>query len=161
MILRDDTHIDPSKATNFAEYINPALSIVLFYWNAKNCYYLWLEDSIREDRTKSKFLKVRIMEVEEYRKTIKTPVHSSPWLFASNMQPGENYLAVPRIFSGNREYFTAQQEIKDVIASEDLFTIKDPEVFAFSVIESSMFMAWQDLVGGRLKEENRFSNTLV
>ncbi|MBQ1374513.1 MAG: methyltransferase [Aeriscardovia sp.] len=24
-----------------------------------------------------------------------------------------------------------------------------------------MFMAWQDLVGGRLKEDNRFSNTLV
>ncbi len=109
--------------------------------NAKNRYCLWLEDSIREDRTKSKFLKVRITEVEKYRKTIKTPVRSSPWLFASNRQSDENYLAVPRIFSGNREYFTAQQEIKDVIVSEDLFTIKDPEGFAFSVIESSMFMA--------------------
>ncbi|MBQ3828552.1 MAG: methyltransferase [Aeriscardovia sp.] len=39
--------------------------------------------------------------------------------------------------------------------------MEDPDGFAFSVIESSMFMAWQDLVGGRLGMSRRFSNTLV
>ena len=85
----------------------------------------------------------------------------TPWLFGSIRQPECNYLAIPRHFSENRDYFTAGYESPDVIASDALFTVEDTDGFAFSVIESSMFKAWQDLVGGRLKEENRFSNTLV
>lgn len=127
----------------------------------KSRWCLWLVDSTREDRQKSKFLKKRIEEVEEYRKTAKSPVKASPWLFANDRQPDCNYLAIPRHFSENRDYFTTGYESPDVIASDALFTVEDPDGFAFSVIESSMFMAWQDLVGGRLKTDNRFSNTLV
>ena len=70
-------------------------------------------------------------------------------------------MAIPVVFSEKREYFLAGYEDKDTIASNALFTCEDPEGLAFSVIESSMFMAWQDLVGGRLETRNRFSNTLV
>lgn len=127
----------------------------------KSRWCLWLVDSTREDRQKSKFLKKRIEEVEEYRKTAKSPVKASPWLFANDRQPDCNYLAIPAQFSEKRSYFTADFLNKNVIASNTLYVASDPDGFAFSVIESSMFMAWQDLVGGRLKTDNRFSNTLV
>ena len=83
------------------------------------------------------------------------------WLPVGGTQPDTVYLAIPRHFSENRDYFTAGYEPEDVIASDALYTVEDPDGFAFSVIESSMFMAWQDLVGGRLEMRKRFSNTLV
>ena len=82
-------------------------------------------------------------------------------VLGSVRQPDATYLAIPRHFSEGRAYFTAGYEPKDVIASDALFTVEDPDCFAFSVIETSMFMAWQDLVGGRLEMRKRFSNTLV
>jgi hypothetical protein len=48
-----------------------------------------------------------------------------------------------------------------VIAGDSVFTCSDPDGFAFAIIESGMFMAWQRTVAGRLKSDPRFSNTLV
>ena len=125
----------------------------------KERWCLWLVDSDPKDRRESKFLRERIEATKEARGDNKSA--QTPWLFGSIRQPKCNYLAIPRHFSENRDYFTTGYEPKDVIASDALFTVEDPDGFAFSVIESSMFMAWQDLVGGRLEMRKRFSNTLV
>ena len=37
----------------------------------------------------------------------------------------------------------------------------DPQGFLFSIISSSMFIAWQRTVGGRMKSDLSFSNTIV
>ena len=47
------------------------------------------------------------------------------------------------------------------IATNACFVTSDPDGLAFAVIESRMFMAWQNLIGGRLKSDCRFSTTLV
>ena len=39
--------------------------------------------------------------------------------------------------------------------------VVDPEGLAFAVISSSAFIAWQRMVGGQIKSDLRFSNTLV
>ena len=49
----------------------------------------------------------------------------------------------------------------EVIASDATFTASDPDGFLFGVISSAMFIAWQRAVGGRLKSDLRFSNTIV
>lgn len=49
----------------------------------------------------------------------------------------------------------------DVIASNLTFKADDPDGYLFGVISSSMFMAWQKTVGGRLESRIRFSNTLT
>ena len=121
---------------------------------------LWLVDSTPEERKKSPVLRKAMEGVKEARKNgewKEKPI----WLPVSEHQPDCDYLAIPRHFSENRDCFTAGYEPKDVVASDALYTVEDPDGFAFSVIESSMFMAWQDLVGGRLGMSRRFSNTLV
>ena len=125
----------------------------------KERWCLWLVDSDPKDRRESKFLRERIEATKEARGDNKSV--QTPWLFASIHQPDCNYLAVPAQFSEKRSYFTADFLDKNVIASNTLYVASDPDGFAFSVIESSMFMAWQSLVGGRLKEDYRFSSTLV
>ena len=129
--------------------------------HGKNRWCLWLVDSTPEERRGSQFLRERIEEVRGYREKAKTDIKAPDWEFSTIRQPDCDYLAIPAHFSENRDYFTAGYEPEDVIASDALFTVEDPDGFAFSVIESSMFMAWQNLVGGRLEENNRFSNTLV
>jgi hypothetical protein len=37
----------------------------------------------------------------------------------------------------------------------------DPDGFLFGVISSSLFMSWQRMVGGRIRSDLRFSNTVV
>lgn len=116
-------------------------------------------DSDPKDRRESKFLRERIEATKKARGDNKSA--QTPWLFASIHQPDCNYLAIPAQFSEKRDYFTAAFLSKDVIASNTLYVTSNPDCFAFSIIESSMFMAWQDLVGGRLEMRKRFSNTLV
>ncbi len=145
---------DPIAAKYVRKYLGAEELI-----NDKDRWCLWMVDSDPKDRRESRFLRERIEATKKARGNNKSA--QTPWLFASIHQPDCDYLAIPSHFSENRDYFTAGYEPEDVIASNALFTVEDPDCFAFSVIESSMFMAWQDLVGGRLEMRKRFSNTLV
>ena len=82
-------------------------------------------------------------------------------VISSIKQPDCDYLAIPGVFDKDREYFTAGYLSKEVIASNRLYVVEDPEGFAFSAVESLMFKVWQDLAGGRMREDNNFANTLV
>ena len=126
----------------------------------KDRWCLWLANSTPEDRMHSKFLKERLEIVKKARENGQWK-DDPAWLPVGGHQPNSIYLAVPKVFSERRQYATAGIEPEDVIASDELYLFLDPTGFAFSIIESSMFMAWQDLVGGRLEMRKRFSNTLV
>ena len=78
------------------------------------------------------------------------------WLFANDRQPSTTYLAIPRTVSEKRPYVLADFLPAEVIADNDLFTCTEEPELAFAIVESLMFMSWQDLVGGRLKKDNRF-----
>ncbi|MBQ1804147.1 MAG: class I SAM-dependent DNA methyltransferase, partial [Bifidobacteriaceae bacterium] len=161
LLLKDRAEYEEAKKDLIAaKYVRKYLGSEELI-HGKDCWCLWLVNSTPEDRKHSKFLRERIEQVRQYRQGAKTEIKAPDWEFATIRQPECNYLAIPRHFSENRDYFTAGYEPEDVIASDALFTVEDPDCFAFSVIESSMFMAWQSLVGGRIKEDYRFSNTLV
>ena len=159
LILKDEKEKEEAEKDERVEkYIRP-------YLNARELIHggirwvLWLKNSTREDR-QAPFIRKRFEEVRSAREGTSNE-DRAPWLFESERQPEEDYLAIPSVFSEKRKYFLAEHESSNVVASNLLFTVEDPEGLAFSVIESSMFMAWQDLVGGRLEMRKRFSNTLV
>ena len=165
LILHDENELKEAKKDHIASrYVRLYLGAEELIQNKKK-WCLWLVSSSPEERRKSTFLRRKIETVKQFRlasnRSNTKRAALKPWEFGDNRQSDTQYLAIPRVFSKNRDYFTAGYESPDVIASDALFTVEDPEGLAFSVIESSMFMAWQDLVGGRLKEDNRFSNTLV
>ncbi len=64
-------------------------------------------------------------------------------------------------FTETREYCTVQRFEPEIICSDANFTAIDSDGFLFSIISSSVFMVWQRLVGGRIKSDYRFSNTIV
>ena len=49
----------------------------------------------------------------------------------------------------------------DVIAGNKIYKCSDPDGFVFAIASSSMFITWQKAIGGRLKSDPNFSNTLV
>lgn len=148
-----------------AKYMHPYLGSEELIHN-KERYCLWMANDFNpSDLVKSKFLRERVEAVKKFRQDSKRAQTRKraqmPYEFGEVRQPDADYMAIPVVFSEKREYFLAGYEDKNTIASNALFTCEDPEGLAFSVIETSMFMAWQDLVGGRLEMRRRFSNTLV
>ncbi|MBR6439917.1 MAG: class I SAM-dependent DNA methyltransferase [Aeriscardovia sp.] len=159
LILKDEAEYEEAGQDPIAaKYVRKYLGAEELIYG-KNRWCLWLVDSTPEERRKSKFLRERIEATKKARGDNKSA--QTPWLFASIHQPNCSYLAIPAQFSEKRDYFTAAFLSKDVIASNTLYVASDPDCFIFSIIETSMFMAWQDLVGGRLETRRRFSNTLV
>lgn len=126
---------------------------------------LWLEGVSEEEIRNSNFLFQQILKVREFRlgskKLATRKKAESPHLFDERRQPKTDYLAVPVVVSENRPYFTAALLSSDVIAGNKLFTASDPDGFLFSIISSSMFIAWQRAIGGRLESRLSFSNTIV
>ena len=128
---------------------------------------LWMDspDFSPLDVTKSSLLKARVSKVKELReqatRKATKALASTPHLFGENRQPAHDYLALPQTFSENRNYATVAHLSKDVIASVKLFTIEDPEKFFFAVASSSMFLAWQRVVGGQLETRLSLSSSLV
>lgn len=126
---------------------------------------LWMENLEPGDVEKSKILRSRIEAVKEKRQASKKKATQEsaryPHLFQENHQPELPYVGIPRVVSETRAYYTVQHLEPEVIAADSVFTVVDPEGLLFGLISSSMFMAWQGTIGGRLESRLRFSNTLT
>jgi hypothetical protein len=72
-----------------------------------------------------------------------------------------HHLVIPRHASETRQFFPSARFDPTVIVGDANFTAEDPDGFAFAVLSSSAFIAWQRAVGGRIKSDLRFSNTLT
>ena len=128
---------------------------------------LWLEDVNPADITKSPVLKKRIEANREWRSK-QTPTgdaykyRDTPHLMRPNKnRPLDNYVGIPRVVSETRPFYTVAHLPAEVIAGDKVYTAIDPDGFLFAIISSSMFITWQKAVGGRLKSDLSFSNTIV
>ena len=63
--------------------------------------------------------------------------------------------------TANRRYWTASRLEPDVICGDAAFLAPDEDGLLFALISSSMFITWLRTIGGRIKSDLRFANTLV
>ncbi|WP_303950983.1 DNA methyltransferase [Rothia mucilaginosa] len=128
---------------------------------------LWLEDASEEEIASSPVLSARVAANREWRsaqsqKGDAYKLRDIPHLMRPNKaRPLEPYVGIPRVVSDNRPYYTVKPLSPEVIAGDKVYTAIDPDGFLFAVISSSMFITWQRAVGGRLKSDLSFSNTVV
>lgn len=127
----------------------------------------WLEDADPSEINSSAILKERVDAVREFRtNAAKTgdafKLKDTPHLFRPNPgHPKDNYVGIPRIVSETRQFYAVSYLSSEVIAADSVFTCEDPTGLQFSFLSSSMFLTWQRTVGGRMKSDLRFSNTLT
>ncbi len=125
---------------------------------------LWLPDLTSADIKASLELRDRLDAVRKVReaskKEVTREIARTPHLFAEIRQPEVPYLCIPSVVSENRRYWLAARYESQVIVSNLAFWAPDEEGLLFGLISSSMFIAWQRAIGGRLESRLRFSNTL-
>lgn len=147
------------------KYLRPFIGAQeLLQGKARWC--LWLTDLAQDDLDRSSIIRERVEAVRKFRlmstAASTRKMAQTPHLFGQ--RPAlytKPYLVIPRVSSELREYYPVRRVDADVIASDAAFTAGDPDGILFPLISSAMFMAWQVTVGGRLKSDLRFSNTIV
>jgi hypothetical protein len=126
---------------------------------------LWLLEAKPKELSGSKFIRNRVAKVREFRSKSSAEdtrrYADQPFRFFRIPQPEENYVAIPRHVSANRQWFTVGHYPPTVIASDALFTAVDPDGFLFGVLSSAMFIAWLRCIGGTIKSDLRFSGLIV
>lgn len=70
-------------------------------------------------------------------------------------------IIVPSISSGRREYIPIGYLGPEVVISNKGFAVYDAKPWVFALLTSSMHMAWTRAVGGRMREDYQYSNTIV
>ncbi|MCT2262887.1 class I SAM-dependent DNA methyltransferase [Brachybacterium muris] len=126
---------------------------------------LWLVDLDPADVKKSPVLTERIAAVRAFRQASSAAstraMAATAHLFGQRSQPDVDYLAIPQVFSEQRSFVTAALKGAEIVAGNKVYKCEDPDGFAFGIISSSMFITWQKAVGGRIKNDPAFSNTLT
>lgn len=129
------------------------------------CLWMDTEDFDPRDIDRSPILKERVRACAIFRQGSKKKATvagaQTAHLFQENHQPSEPYVAIPRVVSETRLFYTAAHLSEDVIAGDQLYTALDPDSFLFAIISSSMLMTWQMTIGGRLESRLRFANKIV
>lgn len=156
----DEVMADPIAA----KYVRPFRGSRELLQN-KQRWCLWLVNLDPIDIKRSPVLRNRLNAVTEMRAESKAAstraMAATPHLFGQRSQPETDYLCLPKVVSETRKYFTVQRYSSDVIASDLVFHAQDPDGLQFALASSSMFITWQKTVGGRLKSDLRFANTLT
>jgi hypothetical protein len=148
------------------KYIRPFIGAKELIQNRER-FCLWLEELSSADLRASDLLRSRIEGCKAFRYASPKggdayKYRDTPHLFRPNKKrPKVPYVCLPRVVSTNRLFFTVSFLESEVIASDAVFTAEDPDGFAFAIASSSMFITWLRLVGGKLKSDLRFSNTVV
>ncbi|MBL3698998.1 class I SAM-dependent DNA methyltransferase [Leucobacter luti] len=147
-----------------AQYVRPFVGGEDFL-NGRIRYCLWLTDMDPQDVGQSPELRRRLSNVRDVRSRSTEPstvkLADTPYLFKHIAQPTTEYVCIPRTVSENRTYLAVGYLSPDFIVSNGSFWAEDPTGLVFAIASSAAFIAWQRAVGGRLKSDPRFANTLT
>ncbi|MBI0533063.1 class I SAM-dependent DNA methyltransferase [Sphingomonas sp. TX0522] len=129
-------------------------------------YCLWIEDGDLEEATFIRPIADRIAASAAFRqhedrdKGI-SALAAYPHRFREMHQPRASQLVVPSASSERRPFIPIAFLGADAVVSNLAFSIHDPETWLFAIITSRLHAIWTGAVGGRLKTDYRYSNTLV
>lgn len=83
------------------------------------------------------------------------------WSFREQRQAVYTSIIVPKTSSEARQYLPIGYLDSSNIITDLAFAVHDPEPWVFALLTSRMHMAWARAVGGKLKTDYRYSNTIV
>ncbi len=133
--------------------------------NRKKRYCLWLKDASPRDLRVLPEVMARVERVRDFRaKSSAAPTREAaknPTLFFYTSQPDTDYLVIPETSSERRQFIPIGYASKNIIASNALWMIPQASLYTFSMLCSTMHMAWVRQIAGRLKSDYRYTGSLV
>jgi hypothetical protein len=128
-------------------------------------YCVWITASQYPEALRIPDLERRIEKVRMWRshsdRATTAKLADVPYRFAEIRQPDVAYWAFPTVSSERRNYLPIDRLQANVIASNQLYVIPDPDPCLFGLFSSRMHMVWIRAVGGRLKTDIRYSASLI
>ena len=107
-----------------------------------------------------RFENVREVRARSTKPTTRTKA-AIPWRFDEPRYRATQSIIVPRHSSENREYIPMGYLDASVVISDAAFGVYDAETWVFALLTSRTHMAWARAVGGKIKTDFRYSNTIV
>lgn len=130
-------------------------------------YCLWLKDASPHDINAFKAIKKKVVECKEYRSNASPSgdaykLKDIPHLFRP-CKPfkDEPYIAIPQTSSCRRDYIPIGIAPDGLIPGNGVYFISNTDPYYIGILTSSTHMAWMRVIGGRLKSDYRYSNTIV
>lgn len=168
LIVEKDDYDDVMADPIAAKYLRPFKGAKeLLHGLQRWCLWMADDDFNPADIQRSRVLKQRVDACRQFRENGKITgdaykLKDVPYLFRPNAgRPTVPYLCIPAHVSETRRFFLAQRYEPTVISSNANFQTPDEDGVQFALISSSMFIIWQRTVGGRIKSDLRFANTLT
>lgn len=153
-----------SKEPLSEKFIRPYMMGYEFINNVER-YCLWLKDAKPNELKQMPMVRKRLEAVKKMRenstKVATQKLALTPNLFDEDRQPKGSYLAVPVVSSERRDYIPMGFLDSNVIAGAKLFMVPDATLYHFGILTSSLHMLWMRTVGGRLKSDYNYSNSII
>ena len=133
--------------------------------NGIDRYCFWITDSEWPRLADSPVLTNRTARVRELRLNSKDPgarkLADTPWRFREQVGGRSDSIIVPRVSSERRDYIPMGYLGPETVISDAAFAVYDAEPWLFGLLTSRMHMVWARAVGGKMKTDYRYSNTIV
>ncbi|EGU38558.1 type IIL restriction-modification enzyme MmeI, partial [Vibrio scophthalmi] len=125
---------------------------------------IWITDEQKEIALSIPPIRERIENVKlmrlESSKDQTRKFASTPYKFAECRHKNGPALLIPSVSSENRTYIPMEFHDKNTVSSNANFAAYDMSNYLFSLLTSRLHTLWVGTVGGRLKSDYRYSNTL-
>lgn len=135
--------------------------------DGKARWCLWLEKATLSDISRMPMVEARVQACKKWRsEQVQTgdsyKLRDIPQLFRPcNKFVDGIYIGVPKVTSANRSYIPMGFVTDGMIPGDKLYFIPTGSLFLFGVLMSRFHNAWMRTVGGRLKSDYSYSNTIV
>lgn len=128
-------------------------------------FCLWLVNANPAELKKCKQILARVENVRIYRmkspKVATQKKANTPTLFDEVRECYTDYVAIPKVSSGNRRYIPMEYLSKHIISGDTLFMLQGISIYHFGVLTSNVHMAWMRATCGYYGPSYRYSVTIV
>jgi len=151
------------KYENASDFIKPYIGGNDFLTGIKR-FCLWIDDNQLNEALKIDEIRNRIDRCKIWRNKSGRDAKKyadSPHRFVYRKYQIGDCLILPMTTSERREYFPVGYQKSGTVVSNGVFTIYNPKIYIFAALSSKMHMLWLKTIGGRMREDLRYSGQLV
>lgn len=160
-VEKDELLSSDPRAVNFVKGYMGAQELI----KGLDRYCVWISDSDAEQARQVREINRRLELVASARlaskKQTTRELAASPHRFEFSAFKPTDSIIVPRHSSERRDYIPMGYLGPETVISDAAFAVYDAEPWLFGLLTSRMHMVWVRAVGGKMKTDYRYSNTIV
>lgn len=153
-----------NKYPNLIRWIKPFVGSQEYIKGIER-YCLWInnkQDAMKLEQypeIKKRFDAVKIMRLQSSKKTTVKKAQR-PWAFSEIRYNPAPSIIIPAVSSSRRKYIPIGFVKGNTVIYHSAFAIYDGDLFSFAIVNSYIHVLWAKTIGGKLKNDYRYSAQL-